>query len=212
MSKLLGDTVRVFTTKCVMKELRGLGAEYTATRQACKRYALHSCGHDDSSPSAADCLISQIENANSEHFFVATQDRGLQRRAKNLPGGAVIFASVNGVHLDSPSDAQRQHEMKQEEAQQLPGQVERRSKQFNDLLEEDDEPQAKPHAPSGIFRRNRAKGPNPLSIKKKRRTSEAGPSVTVTAAAGGASPGGGSHAGHKRKRLRRKRADDHPQE
>lgn len=185
-----------------MKELRGLGAEYTATRQACKRYALHSCGHDDGSPSAADCLLSQIQNANSEHFFVATQDRGLQRQAKNLPGGAVIFASVNGVHLDSPSEAQRNHGMRHQEAQQLPGQVERRSKQLNDLLETEDKPQAKPHTSAGIFRRNRAKGPNPLSIKKKL-TADAGTPVTAAAAPDG------DHSAHKRKRQRRKRADDH---
>ena len=32
LAKLLGDQVRVFTTKCVMRELRGLGAEYDGER------------------------------------------------------------------------------------------------------------------------------------------------------------------------------------
>ena len=37
--------------------------------------------------------------SNPEHFFVATQDRGLRSAVDRVPGGASIFASVNGLHL-----------------------------------------------------------------------------------------------------------------
>lgn len=46
--------------------------------------------------------------SNSDHFLIATQDRSLQRKAMAVPGGAVVFASVNGVHLETPSDLQKQ--------------------------------------------------------------------------------------------------------
>lgn len=45
---------------------------------------------------------------NEEHFFVATQDKALQRKCMAVPGGAVLFASVNGVHMEQPSELQKQ--------------------------------------------------------------------------------------------------------
>jgi hypothetical protein len=38
---------------------------------------------------------------------VATQDKALQRRCMALPGGAVLFATVNGVQLEAPSELQK---------------------------------------------------------------------------------------------------------
>lgn len=49
---------------------------------------------------------------NDDHFFVATQDKSMQRQCMAVPGGAVIFASVNGVHLEAPS-ALQQKQVKQ---------------------------------------------------------------------------------------------------
>ena len=39
--------------------------------------------------------------SNPEHFFVATQDRALRAAIDRVPGGASIFASVNGLHLQA---------------------------------------------------------------------------------------------------------------
>jgi hypothetical protein len=44
---------------------------------------------------------------NTEHYFVATQDRGLRSALGLRPGGASVFVSVNGMHLEPPSDAQK---------------------------------------------------------------------------------------------------------
>lgn len=44
VTKLLGDTSRVFTTKCVMQELRSLGKEYSGVMmKRCGPPALHVC-------------------------------------------------------------------------------------------------------------------------------------------------------------------------
>ena len=124
------------------------------TRQACRRCALHKCGHDAGGggggeegggpTSAADCLLSQVGGGNPDHFLVATQvgagslraptshlrlflhclllcgasdrvppgrprmqDKALQRRVGALPGGAVLYASVNGVQMEPPSARQQ---------------------------------------------------------------------------------------------------------
>lgn len=196
ISKLLGDPARVFTTKCVMHELRKMGGEFTAARHAAKRYALHQCGHD-TAVSAAECLAAQVEAGNTEHFFLATQDRGLQRKVSAQPGGAVIFASVNGLHLEAPSDAQRKHVQAGETvgAAGLPGM---RPGAGSDSDEEGGRHQTRDRP---VFRRNKAKGPNPLSIRKKaKRPAEGG--------GGGGGGSGGEGEQQKRKRQRRKRAED----
>ena len=38
---------------------------------------------------------------------MATQDRTLRVALGQRPGGASVFVSVNGVHLEPPSDSQR---------------------------------------------------------------------------------------------------------
>ena len=55
--------------------------------------------------SLTDLLIAGDSNA--EHFFVASQDAQLRGKLKQLPAGASIFASVNGIHLEAPSPQQR---------------------------------------------------------------------------------------------------------
>lgn len=107
------------------------------TLGAARKAGLHlNCNHDDSPLSAADCLQSCVGaprfccapsytlkrravakyaarrfggagERNAEHYFVATQDRALRVALGQQPGGASIFCSVNGVHLEPPSEAQK---------------------------------------------------------------------------------------------------------
>jgi U3 small nucleolar RNA-associated protein 23 len=63
-------------------------------------------------PPSTFCRPTHAGEKNSEHFLIATQDRGLQRSVMRVPGGACVFASVNGVHLETPS-ALQQKQVKQ---------------------------------------------------------------------------------------------------
>ena len=47
------------------------------------------------------CRAPVAGDSNPEHFFVATQDRELRAAIDRVPGGASIFASVNGLHLQA---------------------------------------------------------------------------------------------------------------
>ena len=42
-----------------------------------------------------------------EHYIVATQEKALRQTLGGIPGGATVFASVNGLHIEPPSVAQR---------------------------------------------------------------------------------------------------------
>lgn len=133
----------------------------SGTRKICRKYALHQCGHEDP-VSASECLLSQVKDdgVNAQHFFVASQDRALQNKVMSLPGGAVMFATVNGVQLEMPSNAQKLHVLKTGREKMKPGVLER---QGNLVAMADG------HNTSGSkFRLKKSKGPNPLSIKQKK--------------------------------------------
>lgn len=211
VSKLLGDPARVFTTKCVMHELRGLGKDYIPTRQACKRYALHKCGHEDP-VSAAQCLAEQVVGGNHEHFFIATQDRALQRQVLKLPAGAVLFTSVNGIHIENPSEAQKRHVQAKEVTGVRSSPVSAKKKVKRDgsgasgeeegSSDDEEEEQRRPPT-GGKFRRNIAKGPNPLSMQKKKKKRVDGAGVPSVVPRDVAVDGGEREPKAKRQRRRR---------
>lgn len=199
VARLLGDQVKCYTTSCVQHELKKLGKEVAGARQLLKRYPLHKCGHEERC-SAADCLLAQLGDKNEEHFFVATQDKALQRRCMAVPGGAVLFASVNGVHLEQPSALQKQAVAQEEQKHMAPSQAELQTAALQDVAAAG-QPRDRPP-----LRRKRAKGPNPLSALPKKKKKGAGGSGEQQQRQGPAGAGGGEgeqQAG-KRKRQRRR--------
>lgn len=112
--------------------------------------------------SASECLLSQVKDdgVNAQHFFVASQDRALQNKIMSLPGGAVMFATVNGVQLEMPSDRQKLHVLKTGQEKMKPGVLERQGNLIS-RTDGNDKSGAK-------VRHKKIKGPNPLSIKRKK--------------------------------------------
>lgn len=165
ISKLLGAPIRLLTSRCVLTELKALGKDFKGThtfaRKAC---AIHACGHEDTSLAASSCLSTCIGISNPEHFFVATQDPELRKAIADVPGGAVIFMSGNGIHLEQPSRLQQQAADQEGQQQAGVSAQELQSGALKDLAELQKEPKQK-----SLFRRNRAKGPNPLSMRKAKR-------------------------------------------
>lgn len=160
---------------------------YADARRECKNFAIHHCGHADA-VSASECLLSQLDGGNAEHFFIATQDRTLQQKISNKPGGAVLFATVNGIQMDMPSEKQKSHVMKSVEQRMMPGILEKRTNMVGD---------DNSNSRNMSHRRKRGpKGPNPLSMKPKQKK-EAVPEIA------------GEPASHgKKKRVRKSRAHD----
>lgn len=159
--RLLGGTSKLYTTRCISKELRGMGDDFRATAAAARGFLLHKCDH--ATPvAAAQCIKEQIGARNGAHWFVATQDQALRQELGKVPGCPIVFATVNGVHLETPSELTRQLIQQVEEQQQTLQRHERRSEALKGL----EELRVKPTT-SVRFRRVKAKGPNPLASKKK---------------------------------------------
>mmetsp|Transcript_8856 Transcript_8856/g.18923 ORF Transcript_8856/g.18923 Transcript_8856/m.18923 type:complete len:269 (+) Transcript_8856:108-914(+) len=162
LAKLLGGRTKLYVTRCVTHELRNLGADFKQSAAAARAHELHKCGHEESPKAAADCILEQIGTSNPDHWWVATQDRAVRELLNQVPGTPVLFATVNGIHLETPSEMAKMVVKEVEEAGQALPAHERRSEALKDLEA------LRPVLRTNVrYRRNKAKGPNPLACKKK---------------------------------------------
>ncbi|PNH07775.1 hypothetical protein TSOC_005749 [Tetrabaena socialis] len=128
---------------------------------------------------------------------VEIQEENLARR-RGVPGCPLVFATVNGVHLATPSLVSKQRANEDEAATQRLPEHERAAEPL--LRQGELEALRGKPSTSVRFRKNRAKGPNPLAVKRrtaanpergdKGRRKEGAERGQGAAAAAGASPGG----------------------
>jgi U3 small nucleolar RNA-associated protein 23 len=201
--KLLGASVRLFTTRCVMHEVKSLGTEYADTYKACKKIQLYACEHEGNPVVPGDCIQSLVGDSNREHFFVGTQDSKLRARLAKVPGGASLFVSVNGIHLEQPSQLHQQTADQAEASVQHVPKAELKSDALQELSEIAAQ-RRKQEANLSIFRKSKAKGPNPLAVRKKTKVKQ---QTKGTKTGGSTSEQGNDGTGtaqHKRTRKRKK--------
>uniref|UniRef100_A0A061R8Q4 U3 small nucleolar RNA-associated protein 23 n=1 Tax=Tetraselmis sp. GSL018 TaxID=582737 RepID=A0A061R8Q4_9CHLO len=189
LAKMLNAKIKIFTSKCVTKELRDLGKDFEETFRLAKSVCIGaSCEHSGDEWGAAECITDLIGETNAERFFVATQDAELRKRLSKIPGVPCIFVHANGLTLEEASAEQESIAKKVEESYRTIGAAETK------ILDGVSKRQERTK-----FRKRKAKGPNPLAVKKpsKKNAAEKKP-----AASGG---GGEPAAGRKRKRPRRRK-------
>lgn len=196
LTNILGGTVKLFTTRCVLAELKSLGASYRESLNAANNLITARCDHENLK-SAVDCITDVIGENNSEHFFVATQDADLRRNLQTIPGVPLIYALRNALFLEQPSSFQHQFAKSAEEERLHMTDMEynmlrhRKKRRLSDDQGGDssDAPEEEVDDFSQVqtinananrngsdvkdkvhFKRKKAKGPNPLSVKKKKKS------------------------------------------
>ncbi|KAM1299074.1 hypothetical protein ACFX2F_025809 [Malus domestica] len=198
ISNVLGAPVLLFTTKCALAELKQhgpmFGPSYSQSLEAANSLIIARCDHE-SPASAEDCILDVVGQSNSEHFFVATQHVDLRQKLFKIPGVPAIYALRTALLLESPSDAQCQFVKSSEEQRlhmtELEYKMLKKKRNIPNFHGKDDpsgeedgsgdqnmEAQVvakRDTARKGLgvkdkvqFKRKRAKGPNPLSCKKKK--------------------------------------------
>ncbi|XP_028104609.1 rRNA-processing protein UTP23 homolog isoform X4 [Camellia sinensis] len=195
LSNILGATVKIFTTRCVLAELKSLGESYSESLKAARNLFTARCDHEKRK-SAVACIVEIIGEDNPEHFFVATQDADLRKNLQELkvPGVPVIFGLRNALMLEPPSAFQHQFAKSTEEERSHMTEFEYkmlRMKKKNMLAMEEARESSGVNGSEGDlgtlavmnansgrkgkevkdkvqFKRKKAKGPNPLSSKKKK--------------------------------------------
>nr|XP_043634005.1 rRNA-processing protein UTP23 homolog [Erigeron canadensis] len=192
ISNILAAPVKLFTTRCVREELKRLGKDFSNTFNVARDLETARCDHEKIKSGAA-CLRDVIGEKNSEHFFVATQDADLRKQFQELPAVPVLFALRNALFLESPSKSQHEFAKASEEERLHMNDLEiklldNKRKRRSENEESGDSDEAGEGLPNKIiedlkrnaanrkmdvkdkvqFKRKRAKGPNPLSCKKKK--------------------------------------------
>lgn len=193
LANALGAPVKIFTTRCVLAELRSLGDSYAESLYAACNLLTARCEHEKRK-SAVSCITDVIGENNSEHFFVATQDAELRKKFQKVPGVPVIYGLRNALFLEQPSAFQHQFVRSAEEDRSHMTDLEYKLlnvKKKNVAFEEAEDSsyanEGKDDGTFGVqaiqtnvrkkrgdmkdrveFKRKRAKGPNPLSCRKKK--------------------------------------------
>ncbi|KAI3911151.1 hypothetical protein MKW92_012253 [Papaver armeniacum] len=177
ISNILGKPAKLFTTRCVIAELHSLGESFSKSFEEARNLSLARCDHEKRKR-CCRMYCRCYWRKNSEHFFLATQDNELRIRFREIPGVPLIFGLRKSLILESPSTSQREF-VKSSEEQRFG---------ISKIATEDGDPTSDAHEASGNevvpdafisvprktdgpqFKRNKPKGPNPLSCKKKKVT------------------------------------------
>ncbi|XP_022751831.1 rRNA-processing protein UTP23 homolog [Durio zibethinus] len=194
LSNCLSASVKLFTTSCVLAELKKLGASQSASFQAARKLTIARCDHEKRVTADA-CIAEVIGEHNSEHFFVATQDADLRKKLQKVPNVPLIFGLRNALFLETPSKFQREFVKSSEEKRLHMTEneykaLEKRTTSISanaDTEDSSDKEGLGCHSPGLLphntrnysgkerdikdrvrFKRKKAKGPNPLSVKKKK--------------------------------------------
>ena len=181
--KFLGSPSKLFTTRCVQHELKGMGQEFKEASLAARHLDTANGGPDPPAP-ALDSIVAAVEGDNAERFIVCTQDEALRAKLRETsPYVPVIFCHTSGLQMEPPVDAVGSGVASQKEFTQ--GLPERERQALGQ------EEQGLGNVRTTVrYKKPKARGPNPLACKKK----------IVKERGGGGGGGGGGGAKKKRKR------------
>jgi len=203
LMKLLFDPVHIIFTRCAYEELKSLKSRLKpGTFEAAQSFKREMCTHNDLP--ASECIKRYVGDRNFRRAFVASQDVALRTELRQIPSVPLIYFAHNIMTLDEPTDLTLEKSERKEDLKLKPEDIER--KHIKQLLKEVKEERKQEEKAAleelkkdkdnnklkAIFKgRKKAKGPNPLSVKRKRRA--------------GSSLEGGE--GKRTRRKRRKVAD-----
>ncbi|XP_071964584.1 rRNA-processing protein UTP23 homolog [Antedon mediterranea] len=187
--KYIGEEVQLLTTNCAISEMENLGSKLYGAMSILKRFKVRKCAHHGKPVGASECLLSMLVDGNQHHYFIATQDPDLSNQLRKVPAAPLLYINFNAIVLEKPS---------------LVSQKTADNKLSNKLAPSTEEKDTLkklkqrflPQAERVRFKKKKPKGPNPLSVKKKKKRSE-GNIVNKL----------GSEGSKRKGRQRRKRAN-----
>ncbi len=198
---MLGGTVRLFTTPCVMAALKeearvaaeaaraplpaaaGSAAERlraerneevrlaTGAMRTARAFELRRCMHGQALPTH-ECLLSIIGTENPFRYGVASDDDALKGGARDVPGVPLLYLERTFPLLEDPSRSTMRAFRAAEAAKLRMSAAEAAVIDRTMTAGEEGRPAA---AATKIHRKRRIKGPNPLSVKASKKV----PAVSV---------------------------------
>ncbi|KAJ6509241.1 Fcf1-domain-containing protein [Mycena vitilis] len=153
-SVIQGD-IKPMITQCCIHELYLLGKAQQPAVDLAKTFERRKCNHREPIP-GDDCLVSVVGETNKHRYVVATQSQPLRVKLRSIPAVPIVHVNRSVMVLEPPSDATiRSKEYAEEQALHPTG-----SEQVLVRGSSSTEPPRK--------KKKGPKGPNPLSVKKKK--------------------------------------------
>mmetsp|Transcript_21617 Transcript_21617/g.88175 ORF Transcript_21617/g.88175 Transcript_21617/m.88175 type:complete len:315 (-) Transcript_21617:1339-2283(-) len=146
----------VVVSSCVVSELRSLGEEFSAASLMASRARRVDCPHASKRVPASECIL-ELFKEEQHGMLLGTVDKELISAVRAIGGVPIVTISSGSLILETPSTQSRS----------LALEIERNKRKRSSL------PPPKPAAEDSLtprFRRRKARGPNPLSVKKKKTT------------------------------------------
>ena len=161
--KYLGSPAKLFTTRCVQHELRGMGAEFKEASFAARRCEEVKGGPEPPSP-AVESVVAAVADGNAERFLVCTQDEKLRKTLlKESPMTPVIFCHTSGLQMEPPAEAIGSGVATRRETGEGLSERERKT-----LRQEESAADVARVRTNVRYAKPKARGPNPLACKKKK--------------------------------------------
>ncbi|CCE84075.1 Piso0_004678 [Millerozyma farinosa CBS 7064] len=169
LTRILHGGVKPMITQCCIQALYASRNQHVI--DLAKSFERRKCNHSIKDPlTSGECLKSvvDVEGQNKHRYIVATQDVGARKHFRKVPGTPLIYMNPTVMVMEPLSDASSKV-IKDIENRKLTGGL-------NDVnsgkivpeqaaAEQDGQPPVK--------KRKGPKGPNPLSVKKKKSNPEA---------------------------------------
>lgn len=168
LPNMLSASAQPVVTSCVISDLRRRGNEYSSAALFAKRATRLPCNHEGTLP-AVDCLLHCLESNSGPKVFMAAANRAMVNRMASIPGIPLIsILNQTKLTLRPPSKASLNYVLRRERSKTMA--ISDADKVLLARVAEAE----KAHKPTlGNNRRHkRAKGPNPLSVKKSKKPPE----------------------------------------
>lgn len=176
--KTLAENVHLIIPSCVFIELKEIEEKLPGITAAVMKYKIEECKHPKMDP--ISCIKSYIGKRNQGKYFVATQDPYLRSQLRKIPGVPLLFFDQNMLLIDKVSAASHEASERREGLKEDPQKKEK--KELRDKKDEAREFMIEEFKKTKHYKekmeqyklnklmgkiRPKAKGPNPLSVKKK---------------------------------------------
>ncbi|KAG6901854.1 hypothetical protein C0995_007240 [Termitomyces sp. Mi166 len=156
---VLQGEVKPMITQCCIHELYLQGKSQQSTVDLAKTFERRKCNHREPIP-GDDCLVSVIGPTNKHRYVISTQSQPLRVKLRKIPAVPIVHINRSVMVLEPPSDLTIETKAAMEEKTLRPNPSELA---FVGPSASTETPQKKKRGP---------KGPNPLSVKKKKSAAE----------------------------------------
>lgn len=137
--------------------MENLGPKLHGALLILKQYVVHQCEHKSKPITGSKCLLSMLGSNNSKHYILATQDRDLQNKVRNVPGVPLLYLHVKTPVLEQPTEASVKYAR-----DKMSGVLQSEVRALEKLKDESESTEKLKQ------KKKKKKQPNPLSCKKKK--------------------------------------------